>query len=426
MKSLALLRQAAADPRLALMLPLGFSSGLPFLLIFSTQSAWLSGAGVPPHQVSLMSWCLLAFSFKFVWAPIVDRYDPPGLTAWLGRRRAWMLIAQLGIFVGLASLAFADPAQSLLWSAVCGSLTGFAAATQDIVIDAWRIDAAPTERQGLMVGVYSVGYRIALISAGAGALYLSDIVGWRTTYLIMSSLTAVGMAACLVAPRLDRVAAGPTPDLAASFTEPLRDLVSRYGATIALMVLLVAFYRMPDFLSGVMATPLYKHLGYSNTEIATASKLLGVWVSIAGTLAGGACVARLGLMPSLMIGGIAAPASHLSFVWLAAQPHQLNALIVAVSCDNLATGFAGAALISYMSSLVAPRHAAAQYALFSSVYALPGKLVGGVSGFLVEDWGYPRFFATTATIGIPVALLCLWVWRLGALANRRLLKDNPA
>jgi PAT family beta-lactamase induction signal transducer AmpG len=414
MKSLDLLRQAASDPRLALMLPLGFSSGLPFLLIFSTQSAWLSGAGVPPREIGLMSWCLLAFSFKFVWAPIIDRYDPPALAGWLGRRRAWMLIAQFGIAAGLVGLAFADPAHSLLWSVVCGSLTGFAAATQDITIDAWRIDAAPAERQGLMVGVYSAGYRVALICAGAGALYLSDFAGWRTTYLLMAILTVVGMAGCLAAPRIDRVAVGPAPDLSRSFTEPLADLVTRYGATIAPILVLVALYRMPDFLSGVMAIPLYKNLGFTNSDIATATKLYGVWVSIAGTLAGGWCVARVGLMPTLLAGGAAAAASHLTFVWLNGYPKHFEALIVAVSCDNFATGIAGAALIAFMSSLVAPKYAATQYALFSSLYALPGKLVGGASGFFVEDWGYPRFFASTSMIGIPVALLCLLVWRLQA------------
>ena len=420
MKFFRLLRQAAADPRLALMLPLGFSSGLPFLLIFSTQSAWLRGAGVPPHQIGLMSWCLLAFSFKFLWAPIIDRFDPPGLARWLGRRRAWMLLAQIGIAAGLAGLAFANPAASLMWSVVCGSLTGFAAATQDIAIDGWRIDAAPAERQGLMVAVYSAGYRVALIAAGAGALYLSDFVGWRRAYLAMAVLTVVGMAACLASPRLDRVAPGPAPALRASFVEPLADLVARYGASLAPILLLVALYRMPDFLSGVMATPLYKDLGFSNTDIATVSKLYGVWISIAGTLAGGGSVARFGLMPTLLVGGAAAAASHLSFAWLAGHPGEFQALTVAVSIDNFATGFAGAALIAFMSSLVAPTYAATQYALFSSLYALPGKIVGGVSGYLVEDWGYARFFVSTATIGIPVALLCLAVWRLAPSRQREL------
>ena len=194
MKLIPLLRETVADRRLAYMLPLGFSSGLPFLLIFSTQAAWLRGVGVPQHLIGEMSWCLLAYSFKFLWAPVIDRYDLPGLSRLLGRRRSWMLIAQIGVAAGLFGLGFADPAASLVWSVAFASLTGFAGATQDITIDGWRIDAAPPERQGLMVGVYSLGYRIALISAGAGALYLSDYVGWRETYFLMAARSNFGEA----------------------------------------------------------------------------------------------------------------------------------------------------------------------------------------------------------------------------------------
>ena len=417
MKLIPLLRETVADRRLAYMLPLGFSSGLPFLLIFSTQAAWLRGVGVPQHLIGEMSWCLLAYSFKFLWAPVIDRYDLPGLSRLLGRRRSWMLIAQIGVAAGLFGLGFADPAASLVWSVAFASLTGFAGATQDITIDGWRIDAAPPERQGLMVGVYSLGYRIALISAGAGALYLSDYVGWRQTYFLMAALMIVGIGGCLASPKFDRAAApGPRPSLKLSFTEPLADLAQRFGAAIVPILLLVALYRMPDFLSGVMATPLYKDLGFSNSQIATVSKLYGVWISIFGTLAGGLCVSRYGLMPTLLVGGLAASFSHLTFAWLAGYPGRVDVLTAAVSLDNFATSFAGAALIAFMSSLVAPKHAATQYALLSSLYALPGKLVGGVSGFMVEAVGYREFFISTATIGVPVAALAFWVWRLQARA----------
>ena len=414
MKSLRLLRQAAADPRLALMLALGYSSGLPFLLIFSTQSAWLREAGVSKGEIGLMSYCALAFSFKFFWAPFIDRYDVPGLARWLGRRRAWMLIAQLGVAAGLIGVAFAKPAQSLAWSIGFAALTAFAAATQDVAIDGWRIDAAPPERQGLMTAVYSLGYRLAMICAGAGALYLADFGGWRLAYLAMSALTLVGMTGCLLSPRLDRVASGPPPSLRATFVEPLADLARRYAATIAPILLLVALYRLPDFVSGVMANPLYIDLGFTKSDIATVSKLYGVWIGIAGAFAGGWLTGTLGLMPTLLIGGVAASASHLSLAYLAGHPGRLDLLTLAVSVESFASGFAGAALIAYMSSLVSPGYAATQYALLSSLYALPGKFVGGLSGFMVEAVGYPRFFATTALIGLPVALLCLTVWRLGA------------
>lgn len=416
MKPLRLLRQAAVDPLLALMLALGFSSGLPFLLIFSTQSAWLRESGVPMERIGLMSYCALAFSFKFVWAPLVDRFDVPVLARWLGRRRGWMLVAQIGVAAGLAGLAFAQPRLSLVWSVAFAALTAFAAATQDVAIDGWRIDAAPPERQGVMVAVYSLGYRIAMISAGAGALYLADYGSWRTAYLVMSALTVVGMVACLLSPRLDRAASLEKPTFQTSFVAPVLDLVRRYGPAIAPILLLVAFYRLPDFVSGVMANPLYIDLGFTKSDIATVSKLYGVWVGIAGAFAGGWLAMKLGLMPTLLIGGVAASSSHLALAFLAGHPGRLDLLTMAVSIENFAGGFAGAALIAFMSSLVSPAFAATQYALLSSLYALPGKFIGGLSGFMVTAMGYPRFFAATALIGLPVALLGLLVWRLQARA----------
>ena len=399
---------------MALMLALGFSSGLPFLLIFSTQSVWLREVGVSRAAIGLMSYAALAFTFKFAWAPFIDEYDPPLLGRWLGRRRGWMLIAQVGVAAGLSGLAFGAPAQSLSWNVLFAFLTAFAAASQDVAIDGWRIDAAPIERQGMMSAAYQLGYRLAMLCAGAGALYIADFMAWRAAYLAMAGLTIVGIGGCLLSPRLDRVAAGPAPTFRTSFVEPLADLARRYSATIVPILLLVALYRLPDFVSGVMANPLYIDLGFTKSDIATVSKLYGVWIGIAGAFAGGALAQRLGLMPTLLIGGVAASASHLSLAYLADHAGRLDLLTLAVSVESFAGGFAGAALIAYMSSLVSPGYAATQYALLSSLYALPGKFVGGLSGFMVEAVGYPRFFATTALIGLPVALLCLTVWRLGA------------
>jgi PAT family beta-lactamase induction signal transducer AmpG len=423
MKSFRLLSQAAADPRLALMLGLGYSSGLPILLIFSTQSAWLREAKVPVVEIGLMSYCALAYSFKFLWAPVIDRFDPPGLARLLGRRRAWMLIAQLGVAAGLFGLAFAKPAEGLAWSIGFAALTAFAAATQDVTIDGWRIDAAPPERQGIMTAVYSLGYRLGMICAGAGAFYLADYGGWRLAYLVMSGLMLVGVISCLLSPKLDRAAGGPAPTFQTSFVEPLADLVRRHAAMIAPILLLVAIYRLPDFVSGVMANPLYIDLGFTKSDIATVSKLYGVWIGIAGAFAGGWLSGRLGLMPTLLIGGVAASASHLSLSLLAGHPGRLDLLTLAVSIESFASGFAGAALIAYMSSLVSPGYAATQYALLSSLYALPGKFVGGLSGEMVQAMGYQRFFAATALIGVPVALLCLTVWRLGVVKQ---VKAAPA
>ena len=405
------LSQVLRDPRLALMLALGFSSGLPFLLIFSTQSVWLREAGVSRSAIGLMSYAALAFAFKFAWAPIIDRFDPPGFGAWLGRRRGWMLLAQIGVALGLAGLAFGDPAQSLTWNVAFAFLTAFAAATQDATIDGWRIDAAPAERQGMMAAIYQLGYRLAMLCAGAGALYVADFASWRAAYLAMAGLMVVGIGGCLLSPRLESPSREAAAKIAA-FGEPLADLVRRYGTTLIVILALVAIYRLPDFVSGVMANPLYIDLGFTKSDIATVSKLFGVWIGMAGAFGGGVAVARLGLMPSLLIGGFAASASHLTLAYLAASGAQLPLLTASVCGESFASGFAGAALIAYMSSLVSPAFAATQYALFSSLYALPGKFVGGLSGVMVVAFGYVKFFIATATIGIPVVILTLFVWRL--------------
>jgi PAT family beta-lactamase induction signal transducer AmpG len=360
-----------------------------------------------------MSYAALAFAFKFAWAPVIDRFDPPGFGALLGRRRGWMLLAQIGVALGLAGLAFGDPARTLTWNVAFAFLTAFAAATQDATIDGWRIDAAPPERQGMMAAIYQLGYRLAMLCAGAGALYIADFVSWRAAYLAMAGLMVVGVGGCLLSPRLDL----PAPEAAAkaaAFGEPLADLVRRYGASLVAILALVAIYRLPDFVSGVMANPLYIDLGFSKSEIATVSKLYGVWIGMAGAFGGGVAVARLGRMPSLLIGGFAASASHLTLAYLAASGAQAPLLTLAVSVESFASGFAGAALIAYMSSLVSPAFAATQYALLSSLYALPGKFVGGLSGVMVDAFGYVRFFVATATIGVPVVILTLVVWRLAA------------
>ncbi len=408
-------REILRDPRLALMLALGFSSGLPFLLIFSTQSAWLREAGVSRSAIGLMSYAALAFTLKFAWAPIIDEYDPPLVGAWLGRRRGWMLTAQLGVAAGLSGLAFGAPAESLGWSFAFAFLTAFAAASQDVTIDGWRIDAAPTERQGMMSASYQLGYRLALLCAGAGALYTADFASWRAAYLAMAGLMLVGIVACLLSPPLDRpreAKGSRAPTFAGSFVEPLSDLLHRHGPALIVILMLVAIYRLPDFVSGVMAMPLYIDLGFTKSDIATVSKLYGVWIGIAGAVGGGDAVARLGLMPSLILGGVAASSSHLMLALLAAHGASLPLLTLSVSAESFASGFAGAALIAYMSSLVSPAFAATQYALLSSLYALPSKLIGGLSGVMVDEFGYVRFFVATAAIGIPVVALSLTVWRM--------------
>ncbi|HEY0147048.1 MAG TPA: MFS transporter [Methylovirgula sp.] len=403
-------RQIVTDPVLALMLALGFSSGLPFLLILGTQAARLAEAKVPIEEIGLISWVGLCYSLKFFWAPIIDEVDVPYLARLLGRRRAWLLVAQVGIACGLVALAFADPARSFKGLIVCAVFTAFAAATQDIVIDGWRIDSAPPERQGVMAATYNFGYRLGLLAAGAGALYIADYSGWRAAYLIMATLMLVGVIAGILSPRLPERARDKTQSFAMNFIAPIVDLARRFGPLLAVILLLVALYRLPDFLSGVMANPLYIGLGFSKSQIATMSKVYGIWIGIAGAFAGGFTITRIGLMPALLVGGIAASASHLCLALLAATGKSLPLLALSVSVENFAGNFAGAALIAYMSSLTSPAYAASQYALLSSLYALLGKFFGGLSGFAVHQIGFAKFFASTSLIGVPVAALCLFLW----------------
>jgi PAT family beta-lactamase induction signal transducer AmpG len=405
------------DSRIALMLALGFSAGLPNLLILGTLAVRLREAGVAVTAIGLFSWLAIAYSLKFLWSPLVDGLDIPLLARLVGRRRAWMLASQGLIAAGLVGSGLADPASSLAGVAACTFLVAFGSATQDVVVDGWRIDAAPTQMQGVMAAAYQLGYRLALLAAGAGALYLAQYADWRSAYLAMAALMAVGMVASLLSPVVDRApdaAAAPRRaafDFAASVKAPLVDLYARTGRALVPILTLVALYRISDFLAGVMSGPLYVDLGFTKAQIATVAKVYGVCVGIAGAFVAGALVVKLGLYRTMLLGAFGQALSHLAFAWLATQGASVTALVLAISADNFAQSFSGTVLIAYMSALTAAGFSATQYALLSSLYALPGKLVAGASGFMVAAWGYPVFFTTTAAIALPVLALCWKVSR---------------
>jgi PAT family beta-lactamase induction signal transducer AmpG len=403
------------DARVALMLALGFSAGLPLLLVFGTLSVRLREAGIPVTTIGLFSWLALAYSLKFIWSPVVDAFDVPGLARLLGRRRAWMIACQFTIVLGLIGVALSDPAESIAITAACTFVVAFGSATQDVVIDGWRIDAAPLEMQGIMAAAYQLGYRLALLCAGAGALYIAEFVDWRVAYFSMAGLMVVGFGASLLSPIVDRApGAGTVPprfDFAQAVKAPVADLYRRTGRVLIPILALVALYRLPDFVAGVMSNPLYVDLGFTKVQIATVAKLYGVWIGIVGAFVGGFAVSKLGLYRTLLIGAVASATSHGLFAWLSVQGANLEALVLAISFDNFAGSFSGTALIAYMSGLTAAGFSATQYALLSSLYALPGKLVGGISGFIVMAWGYTAFFAMTAMIALPVLALIYAVGR---------------
>ena len=405
------------DKRVALMLALGFSSGLPFLLILGTLAVRLREAGINVETIGLFSYLALAYSLKFLWSPIVDAFDVPILSRLVGRRRAWMIACQLLLAVAFIGSGLSDPSGAIVWTAAFTALAAFGAATQDVVVDGWRIDAAPDEMQGIMAAAYQLGYRIGMLAAGAGALYVAEFVSWRAAYAAMAALMIVGIVASLLSPIVDRppqagALAKKRFDFAEAVKAPLVDLYARKGRALFAILALVALYRVSDFLAGVMSNPLYVDLGFSKAQIASVAKIYGVWVGIVGAFVGGWCVARIGIYRTMLIGACGQAVSHGLFAWLATQGASIEALVFAISADNFAQSFSGTVLIAYMSSLTGAGFSATQYALLSSLYALPGKLLAGVSGFAVAAWGYPPFFAMTAAIALPVLGLCMLVARL--------------
>lgn len=420
------------------MLFLGFSAGLPFLLVFSTLSAWLAQAGIERGTIGLLSWVGITYSIKFFWAPVVDRLRLPLLYQTLGRRRSWMLLAQLGMSAGLAGLAIHDPRTELATMVGFALLVAFSSATQDIAIDAWRIEAAEPERQGAMSAAYQLGYRIALIVAGAGCLFLAAEHGWRSAYLAMAALAGIGGIATLLVAEpqppapvgsarsearvtawIDRRAHWPRAlrDAGAWFVGavvcPFLDFFERNGLRLGLAILcFVGLFRLTDITMGSMANPFYLALGYTLKQVAAIAKFYGVVLSIAGAFLGGLAVARFGATRSLVAGGVLVILSNLGFAALAVygQP-SVTGLAMVISGDNLAAGFAGSAFIAYLSGLTNTAYTATQYALFSSLFTLPGKLLGGASGFVSEALGWPGFFVYTSALGIPALLLISWLDR---------------
>ena len=404
-----------ADRRYAAMLGLGFSSGVPFLLVYITQSAWLSEARVPLEMIGLMSWLTLAYKLKFLWAPLLDHYDAPLLSAFLGRRRGWIVLAQLAVAVTLAGVAFGEPAQQLAWTLAFSLALGVAGATQDVVIDGWRINAAPNEKQAIMSSFSETGYRIGNLCAGAGALFLADRFGWRSAYLCMAALMAPGMIAALAAPEpeadLTRVGKPPRESLVKTIAAPIKELFERLGPLALPIFLLVAGFRMPGYVSNAMAMPLFKSLHYSDADIAMVTKIFGFGVALAGVFCCSWLVPRIGLMSAMLLGTLAGSASHLSLAWLAAHSGEFWVFAVAVSIEAFAASFATIVLITFMSSLASAEFAGSQFALMTSLCAMPGFFLAGFSGWLIKDTGSTEFFVVTSLIGLPVAALCFWLWR---------------
>ncbi len=429
------------EPPVARMLLLGFSAGLPLLLVLGTLSYRLREAGIDRTTIGFLSWVGLAYGFKWVWAPLVDRLRIPILTHRLGRRRSWLILAQLAVVAGLTGMALTDPASGLRALIVFALLAAFGSATQDIALDAYRIESAALSRQAAMAAAYQVGYRAAMITSSAGALWIAAALDpdeqtyqhapWVVAYLSMAALMAVGIVTVLfsrepaheiapevrareqaVAGRLSRLGL-PAPALTllaflhSAVYSPFQDFVSRYRWQALLLLALIGTYRVSDIVLGVMSNPFYRDMGFTKDEVAAISGVYGVIMTLVGAAIGGVLSLRLGVMRVLFLGSLLSAGTNLLFAWLTTRGHDLVGLVFVISADNLSGGLASAAFVAYLSGLTNLAYSATQYALFSSIMLLLPKFLAGFSGWAVDQYGYTHFFMGTALLGVPVMILVL-------------------
>ena len=466
------------------MLLLGFSSGLPILLIFSTLSVWLFKAGIDRSTITLFSWVGFTYAFKYLWSPIVDNFKIPFFDK-MGHRRGWLLFTQLMIIASLILTSLTDPAKSLLFITISITLLAIFSSTQDIIIDAFRIESSPIYLQGPLSSMYIAGYRLAMLIGGAGSLWLASYLGseiynknvWKTVYLIMALFMVVGVITTLVSkePKINNKKnlkinehakflfvfilslAGfiflynfinnpfgeneiikkflfsimriflcftffgiiifsmmSTKYISKTivkkiYLDPVLNFLNRYGKFAFSILFLIALYRIADVVMGVMANIFYLEKGFNINQIATYSKFFGVFATIAGGFLGGFFCLKFGTMRSLFLGAFIASSSNLLFAWLAISEPSIKFLIGVITADNIASGFAGAAFVVYLSALTSLKFTATQYALFSSIMLFIPKLVAGYSGSWVDAIGYSNYFVVTALLGVPVLILIIWL-----------------
>jgi PAT family beta-lactamase induction signal transducer AmpG len=428
------------EPRVLLMLPLGFASGLPLLLTFSTLSTRLATAGISRAAIGAFALVATPYAFKFVWSPLVDRLPPP---LPLGQRRGWGITIQIALIAATVVLGHCDPKGDLAAMGALALLVAFLSASQDIVIDAWRVEILNDEQQGPGAGMIQTGYRIGMLVAGAGALMIAARAGWFVSYATMAGLLSIGMLTFLLGPEPAQAAnvqlcersieeSMPPPGhgevewscacdrdrprtrlaalhqwLVTAVVGPFEDFMQR--AYWPAILLFVFGYKLGEAMAGVMAMPLYVALGFTLNEIATVSKLVGFVATIAGALAGGAVTARLGIVRALIVCGILQSAGNLFYVLQVMGGHRLDYLAFCVAAENATGAMAGAALVAYLSSLCSPAFTATQYALLSSLAAVGRTVVASTAGVLAEKMGWEPFYLSTTVATLPALLLLTWI-----------------
>jgi len=409
------------NPRVLAMLFLGFSAGLPFALTAGTLTAWLTRAGVGRGDIGLFALVGTFYALKFIWAPLIDQLRIPLLTRIFGRRRSWMLLAQVGIAISLLAMADTDPEDQLSLLAWFAILVAFFSATQDIAVDAWRIEAVDTETQGAMAASYQLGYRIALLAAGAGALLIGGMASYPVAYQSMALLMGVGMVTVLLV-KEPSVSAATTANQLSVFNAPLHwfneavvrpfaDFFERNAGNALLILVFIGIYRISDMVLGVMANPFYLETGFSEAQIAGYVKTVGLAAVLGGAGLGGVAVVRFGLGGPLVFGAIILAVTNLSFAGLAMAGADVPFLVVTICADNLAQGFTGTVFIAYLSSLTNISYTATQYALFTSLMVLPGKLLSASSGFIVDAVGWVNFFVYASLMGLPAIFMAIAIRR---------------
>jgi PAT family beta-lactamase induction signal transducer AmpG len=412
---------------------LGFSAGLPILLVFSSLSFWLREAGIDRATIGYMSWAALAYGFKWIWSPAVDKVQLPIISRLLGRRRSWLLLTQVCLIISIGSMAMINPKINLYYVPLAAIAVAFFSATQDIVIDAFRIESGDDKQQAAMAATYQIGYRFAMIVASAGVLLLAatfetsttyDYSAWQKAYLIMALLMGVGLLTTLLSPEPDvslksednKKSPATSPIsfilmLREAYVTPLLEIVSRYKWHAVVLIILIATYRISDIVMGVMANVFYVDMGYTKSDIALASKTYGLIMTLTGALLAGSLVNKYGVLKILLIGSILSALTNILFIFLSQSDYNLTLLYTVISVDNLSAGLATTAFIAFLSSLASKEFTATQYAFLSSAMLLFPKFLGGFSGVWLESLGYTYFFSMTAILGLPTAVAILYLMK---------------
>jgi PAT family beta-lactamase induction signal transducer AmpG len=407
------------DRRMLAILFMGFGSGLPLALTGYTLSVWLAEAKVSLTAIGLFAFVGIAYTLKFLWAPLLDR-PLPWLTRRLGRRRSWGLVIQLLLAAAFFAMGVTDPAAQPAATAALAALVAFLSASQDIVVDAVRVELLADDEQGAGAAVTQVGYRLAMIASTAGALYLATFFGWFATYSAMAAGIVVGMAALLSMKEPATAAPHVAPGagwVRLLVLEPLLDFLGRLGPGRAIAILVfVMLYKLGDAMAGHMSGPFYLSLGFTKIEIANITKMFGVGASILGIVAGGSVVYRLGIMRALLVCGLLQMSANLLYIVQAKAGHDLGMLTATIGLENFAGGMGSAAFVAYLSSLCNRAFTATQYALLSALATVGRNVLSASGGWLIDRFGWVDFFLLSTATALPGLLLLLWLMRLAPAA----------